>query len=50
MISAGMRFTGKLGDGSTFTGTMRNNIGRGYSVLDGFGFINAETAVKLPLR
>jgi subtilase family protein len=49
LIRDGMRFSGKLDDGSAFSGTMRNRIGRGYSVLDGYGFINAETAVSLPL-
>jgi hypothetical protein len=49
VIHDGMRFRGKLVDGSSFTGTMQNRIGRGYSVLDGFGFINAQTAVSLPL-
>lgn len=50
LIRNGMRFSGKLQDGSTFNGFMHNRIGRGYSVLDGFGFINAETAVSLPLE
>ena len=27
-----------------FSGTMTNTIGSGYSVLDGYGFINVEAA------
>jgi hypothetical protein len=50
VIQDGMRFSGTMGDGSTFSGTMHNTIGKGYSVLDGFGFINAEVAVRLPLQ
>ncbi|MEP6705423.1 MAG: S8 family serine peptidase, partial [Acidobacteriota bacterium] len=50
VLPNGMTFKGTLGDGTTFSGTIRNNIGRGYSVLDGFGFINAEKAVSLPLQ
>lgn len=42
-------FSGNLEDGTTFSGTFANQIGAGYSPLDGFGFINAEAAVSLPL-
>ena len=41
----GVTFTGTLADGSTFSGTFVNNVGNGYSPLDGYGFINAQTAV-----
>ncbi len=41
----GMSFSGTLSDGSTFSGRLKNNLGSGYSALDGFGFINAQTAV-----
>ena len=41
----GMSYSGTLGDGSTFSGTLKNRIGAGYSILDGYGFINAQTAV-----
>ena len=41
----GMTFSGTLTDGSTFSGTLNNRIGAGWSVLDGFGFINAQTAI-----
>src|SRR4029077_6531916 len=38
----GATFSGTMNDGSTFSGTFVNSIGKGYSTLDGFGFINAE--------
>ena len=50
VIRDGMRFSGKLDDGSAFTGRMQNRIGRGWTPLDGFGFINAEAAVSAPLQ
>ena len=42
----GMAFSGHVSDGGSlvFNGTMNNTIGTGYSVLDGFGFINMEAA------
>ena len=43
--SNGMTFTGTTADGGTFSGRLRNLIGSGYSALDGYGFINAQTAV-----
>lgn len=49
MVDDGMSFSGTLQDGSTFSGRIRNRYGAGYSALDGFGFINAEAAVSLPL-
>lgn len=42
----GMTFSGTMTDGTPFTGTFRNVIGSGYSVTEGYGFINAETAVS----
>ncbi len=45
----GMRFSGTLADGSTFSGTLQNRLGAGFSQLDGFGFVNAEAAVNAPL-
>jgi hypothetical protein len=50
-VQAGMTFNGKLSLGSTtypFSGRLTNKIGRGYSVLDGWGLINAEAAVSAP--
>ena len=32
-----------------FSGTVANRIGAGYSFLDGFGFINAQSAVSQPI-
>ncbi len=49
IATGGITFTGTLADGSTFSGTMTNRIGSGYSFLDGFGFINAQSAVNQPL-
>jgi hypothetical protein len=45
----GVRFSGTLSDGSTFSGVMMNRTGKGYSFLDGFGFINVQEAVAQPL-
>jgi hypothetical protein len=42
----GMTFSGTTADGGTFSGVIKNNIGSGYSLLDGYGFINAQTAVS----
>lgn len=44
-----MIFSGTT-SGGTFSGVFRNRIGSGYSVLDGYGFINAEAAVNEPLE
>jgi hypothetical protein len=53
-IQPGMTFNGTIVDGANtipFNGRIKNKIGHGYSVLDGFGFINAEaaTAATLPV-
>ncbi len=45
----GMTFSGTT-SGGTFQGTINNNIGTGWGRTDGYGFINAEAAVRLPLR
>ena len=45
----GMTFSGTTSGGGTFSGTVNNRVGPGYSPLDGFGFINAELAVSAPL-
>ena len=46
----GMTFSGTTSGGGTFSGTINNKAGHGYSKLDGFGFINAEAAVHAPLQ
>ncbi len=43
--NTGMTFSGTTTDGGAFSGTFKNNIGAGYSVTDGYGFINVQTAV-----
>ncbi len=53
-IQPGMTFSGTIVDGRNtipFSGRIKNKIGHGYSVLDGYGFINAEaaTAATLPV-
>lgn len=44
----GMTFSGTTSGGGTFSGTINNRVGKGYSNLDGFGFLNAEAAVHAP--
>ena len=46
VTTAGMTFSGTTADGGTFSGVIKNSIGAGYSPLDGYGFINAQTAVS----
>ena len=51
-VRPGMTFTGTVVDGGktyTFAGRLTNRVGRGYSPLDGFGFINAEAAIAAPI-
>jgi hypothetical protein len=50
IIASGMTFSGTLSDGSTFSGSFANRIGTGFSSVDGYGLINAEQAVSLPLQ
>ena len=45
-VPGGARFFGKFEGGFSFSGEFFNLIGHGYSQLDGYGFINAEAAVK----
>ena len=49
LIPNGMKFSGTMDDNSTFTARMVNQIGHGYTPLDGYGLINAEAAVGAPL-
>jgi hypothetical protein len=44
VVTDGMTFSGTTTGGGTFSGVIRNNIGKGYSVLDGYGFIDASLA------
>jgi hypothetical protein len=46
LVPGGARFFGKFEGGAPFSGEFVNLIGNGYSPLDGYGFINAEAAVK----
>ena len=48
-VRTGMTFSGTTSGGGTFSGTINNKVGAGFSKLDGYGFINAQTAVSLPL-
>lgn len=49
VTAAGMAFSGTTTVGN-FSGTMQNRLGAGYTVQDGFGFINAEAAVSAPIK
>ena len=44
LVTDGMTFSGTTTAGGTFSGVIRNNIGKGYSVWDGYGFIDASAA------
>lgn len=46
VVHSGARFFGTYEDGTRLSGEFFNLIGRGYTTVDGFGFINAEAAVK----
>jgi hypothetical protein len=46
LAPGGAAFFGEFEDGTPYSGEFFNIIGRGYSRLDGFGFINAEAAVE----
>lgn len=46
IVSSGAGFFGAFQGGLPFQGRFFNLIGNGYSQLDGFGFVNAEAAVK----
>ncbi len=46
LAPGGASFFGNYEGGATFQGRFFNLIGKGYSELDGYGFINAEAAVK----
>lgn len=40
-------FSATLDNGTVLEGSFTNTLGRGYSFLDGFGFVNAEAAIRL---
>ena len=44
----GMTFSGTTSTGGTFSGVIRNRVQKGYSPVDGYGFINAQSAVGAP--
>ena len=46
IASGAAEFFGTFQGGAPFQGRFFNLIGKGYSQLDGFGFVNAEAAVK----
>ena len=46
VVNTGMPFSGTTADGGTFSGVIRNVIGSGWSKQDGYGFVNAVTAVS----
>ncbi len=50
LVPGGASFFGTYESGRTFRGEFFNLIGKGYSRLDGYGFINAEAAVKAVSR
>lgn len=41
----GLKFVARRTDGKTITGTMTNDLGAGYTALDGYGLIDAERAL-----
>ena len=43
--SDGMVFVGELANGQKITGSISNNLGSGFSPVDGYGVINAQEAV-----
>jgi hypothetical protein len=45
-----MTFSGTTSDGGTFSGQLQNRLGKGWTVTDGYGFLNAEAAVTAPLQ
>jgi hypothetical protein len=46
VVPGGASFFGTFDHGASFRGEFFNLIGKGYSQLDGYGFINAEAAVN----
>ncbi len=48
-IAEGMTFSGTTTAGGTFSGTIKNQIGFGYTPVDGYGFIDASVATGAAL-
>lgn len=46
VTGGGARFFGKFENGGFFSGVLKNKIARGFSHLDGAGFIDAEVAIR----
>jgi hypothetical protein len=44
-LNSGLAFTARRADGKIITGMIRNRLGHGFSVVDGYGLINAQAAV-----
>ncbi len=44
-VPEGMRFVATRVDGRTFSGVIRNVLGRGWTALDGYGVVDAQRAV-----
>jgi hypothetical protein len=49
VVGTGATFSGLLEDGTPFRGVFTDQIGSGWTPLDGYGFVNAQLAVTLPL-
>jgi hypothetical protein len=45
-VGAGMIFSARTSTGRLIVGTIRNRIGSGWTPVDGYGYLNAEDAVK----
>lgn len=50
LLPGGASFFGSFEGGARFKGEFFNLLGNGYSQLDGYGFVNAEAAVKAALK
>jgi hypothetical protein len=50
IVPGGARFFGTFEGGAPFSGEFFNLIGKGYSRVDGYGFINAEAAVEAVMK
>jgi hypothetical protein len=46
VIGPGLDFRAETSDGNTIVGRLRNQIGAGWTPVDGYGFVNAQRAVR----